>query len=302
MRVIPVIDLQARRRGARRPRRARTLSPAAEPDRLRVRARWPWRARCASGSASSELYVADLDAIAGGAGSPDVVAALAREARVMVDAGAADAPGGRAAARARRRPRRDRHGVAARRGRVPAAPGRAAGGAAGAQPRPPRRARALARPGGWRGGDAADALARLADAGAREAIVLDLARRRLRRGTGRHADRRAARPLPGGPPARRRRRARRRRPPRARRRPERRGPWSRPRCTAARSRPTSCAGSRERAARSGGSVAGRAPGSGPRGRAAQAPRSRCSTSAAATSTPVACSTPRQPGMPLTSST
>ena len=39
-----------------------------------------------------ELYVADLDAIAGGRGSPDVVAALAREVRVMLDAGAATAP------------------------------------------------------------------------------------------------------------------------------------------------------------------------------------------------------------------
>jgi len=38
-----------------------------------------------------ELYVADLDAIAGGPGSPAVVAALAREARVMVDAGASEA-------------------------------------------------------------------------------------------------------------------------------------------------------------------------------------------------------------------
>ena len=38
-----------------------------------------------------ELYVADLDAIAGGPGSPDVVAALAREGRVMVDAGTATA-------------------------------------------------------------------------------------------------------------------------------------------------------------------------------------------------------------------
>jgi phosphoribosylformimino-5-aminoimidazole carboxamide ribotide isomerase len=34
-----------------------------------------------------ELYVADLDAIAGGPGHLDVVAALAREARAMVDAG-----------------------------------------------------------------------------------------------------------------------------------------------------------------------------------------------------------------------
>ena len=38
-----------------------------------------------------ELYVADLDAIGGGPGSPDVVAALAREGRVMVDAGTAAA-------------------------------------------------------------------------------------------------------------------------------------------------------------------------------------------------------------------
>jgi phosphoribosylformimino-5-aminoimidazole carboxamide ribotide isomerase len=36
-----------------------------------------------------ELYVADLDAIAGGRGHPDLLAALAREAEVMVDAGAA---------------------------------------------------------------------------------------------------------------------------------------------------------------------------------------------------------------------
>jgi len=37
-----------------------------------------------------ELYVADLDAIAGGDGHDDVVAALAGEARVMLDAGATD--------------------------------------------------------------------------------------------------------------------------------------------------------------------------------------------------------------------
>ena len=39
-----------------------------------------------------ELYVADLDAIEGGPGSPAIVAALARVTRVMVDAGAATAP------------------------------------------------------------------------------------------------------------------------------------------------------------------------------------------------------------------
>jgi HisA/HisF family protein len=37
-----------------------------------------------------ELYVADLDAIAGGPGNREVVAALAHEARVMVDAGVAE--------------------------------------------------------------------------------------------------------------------------------------------------------------------------------------------------------------------
>jgi HisA/HisF family protein len=38
-----------------------------------------------------ELYVADLDAIAGGPGHPELLSALAREAEVMVDAGTADA-------------------------------------------------------------------------------------------------------------------------------------------------------------------------------------------------------------------
>ena len=37
-----------------------------------------------------ELYVADLDAITGGAVQDEIIAALAREARVMVDAGASD--------------------------------------------------------------------------------------------------------------------------------------------------------------------------------------------------------------------
>jgi phosphoribosylformimino-5-aminoimidazole carboxamide ribotide isomerase len=39
-----------------------------------------------------ELYVADLDAIGGWAGHDDVLVTLAREARVMVDAGSADVP------------------------------------------------------------------------------------------------------------------------------------------------------------------------------------------------------------------
>jgi phosphoribosylformimino-5-aminoimidazole carboxamide ribotide isomerase len=37
-----------------------------------------------------ELYVADLDAIAGGAVQSEIIAALAREARIMVDAGDSD--------------------------------------------------------------------------------------------------------------------------------------------------------------------------------------------------------------------
>ena len=90
MRVIPVIDLKRgvavhAVRGEReryRPLRSR-IAEGSDPVRLTraVRERF----------GLDELYVADLDAIAGGPGSPDVVAALAREARVMVDAGAATA-------------------------------------------------------------------------------------------------------------------------------------------------------------------------------------------------------------------
>ena len=119
--------------------------------------------------------------------------------------------------------------------------------------------------------DAAEALARFADAGAREAIVLDLAR--VGSGEGPdvtllgelHAHFPDVELLAGGGCAT---------PPTCARwpppgRPVRSSP---PPCTAAPSRPASYA------------------------------RSRCSTRAAATSTPVALSTPRQPGMPLTSIT
>ena len=88
MRVIPVIDLK---RGV--------AVHAVRGDRERYR---PLRSRIAEdadpvhvtravrdGLGLDELYVADLDAIAGGPGHPDVVAALARVAQVMVDAGAA---------------------------------------------------------------------------------------------------------------------------------------------------------------------------------------------------------------------
>jgi phosphoribosylformimino-5-aminoimidazole carboxamide ribotide isomerase len=90
MRVIPVIDLKGG-----------VAVHAVRGDRARYR---PLRSRIAEGSdpvsltravrerlGLDELYVADLDAIAGEDGSADVIAALAREASVMVDAGAATA-------------------------------------------------------------------------------------------------------------------------------------------------------------------------------------------------------------------
>jgi phosphoribosylformimino-5-aminoimidazole carboxamide ribotide isomerase len=123
-----------------------------------------------------ELYVADLDAIArGGCGSSHVVAALAREARAMVDAGAATA-----AAVARLLELRAARvvigteslpGVDAFRrltSELPDAPLVLSLDLRGGQVLSPDPA--LGRIG------AVDALARLADAGAREAIVLDLLR------------------------------------------------------------------------------------------------------------------------------
>ncbi|MDP9345307.1 MAG: HisA/HisF-related TIM barrel protein [Actinomycetota bacterium] len=90
MRVIPVIDLKGgvavhAVRGDReryRPLRSR-IAERSDPVRLTrtVRERF----------GLDELYVADLDAIGGDPGSADLVAALAREARVLVDAGTATA-------------------------------------------------------------------------------------------------------------------------------------------------------------------------------------------------------------------
>ena len=90
MRVIPVIDLKS---GA--------AVHAVRGERERYR---PLRSRIVAGSdpvqvtravrealGLDELYVADLDAIGGGPGNREVVAALAHEARVMVDAGVAEA-------------------------------------------------------------------------------------------------------------------------------------------------------------------------------------------------------------------
>jgi phosphoribosylformimino-5-aminoimidazole carboxamide ribotide isomerase len=174
MRVIPVIDLKGG-----------VAVHAVRGDRERYR---PLQSRIAKGSdpvnvmravrerlGLDELYVADLDAIAGGPGRPDVVAALAREARVMVDAGVAAAaavarllemgvarvvigteslPGAEAFRQLR--------------AELPDAPLVLSLDLRGRRVLSPDRALAGIGPAG--------ALARLADAGAREAVVLDLAR------------------------------------------------------------------------------------------------------------------------------
>ena len=174
MRVIPVIDLKGG-----------VAVHAVRGDRERYR---PLRSRIAEDAdpvqvaravrdrlGLDELYVADLDAIAGGPGHPDVVAALAREAQVMVDAGAATAaavdgllalgvarvvigteslPGAGAFAELRRE--------------LPGAPL--------VLSLDLRAGRMLSPDSALAGMAPADALARLADAGAREVVVLDLAR------------------------------------------------------------------------------------------------------------------------------
>jgi phosphoribosylformimino-5-aminoimidazole carboxamide ribotide isomerase len=174
MRVIPVIDLKG---GA--------AVHAVRGERERYR---PLRSRIAEGAdpvgvtravrdrlGLDEIYVADLDAIAGADGHAETIAALAREARAMVDAGATTP-----AAVARLLElgaaqvivgTESLPGVEAfRRLRIelPDAPlvvslDLRAGAMLSPDP-------SLARAG------APEALARLADAGAREAIVLDLAR------------------------------------------------------------------------------------------------------------------------------
>ena len=174
MRVIPVIDLKGGLavhavRGDReryRPLRSRI---AAGPDPVRltraVRERF----------GLDELYVADLDAIGGGAGSPEVVAALAHEARVMVDAGTATAT---AIARLLDL------GVARVVIGTESLPGAEAFGRLRAElPDAPlvlsldlRGGRLVSPDPALSGAAAVDALARFAEAGAEEAIVLDLAR------------------------------------------------------------------------------------------------------------------------------
>ena len=89
MRVIPVIDLKGGAavhavRGQRERYRPLRSKLVAGSDPVRV-------ARAFRGELGlDELYVADLDAIAGGPPHRDALAALAREARVLVDAGVTD--------------------------------------------------------------------------------------------------------------------------------------------------------------------------------------------------------------------
>jgi phosphoribosylformimino-5-aminoimidazole carboxamide ribotide isomerase len=174
MRVIPVIDLKGgvavhAVRGDReryRPLRSRI---AGGPDPVGV-------ARAVRASLGlRELYVADLDAIAGGPGHPAIIAALAREARVMVDAGTTEAAEvarllelGVARVVVGTESLTGAGDLRRLRAALPAAPlvvslDLRAGRVISPDP-------ALA------GAGAAEALARLADAGAREAVVLDLAR------------------------------------------------------------------------------------------------------------------------------
>jgi phosphoribosylformimino-5-aminoimidazole carboxamide ribotide isomerase len=172
--VIPVIDLKSGAavhavRGEReryRPLRSEIVAGSDPVEVTRaVRARL----------GLDELYVADLDAIAGGAAHTEIIAALAAEARLMVDAGVTEAAAVRlllelGAARVviGTETLADRAALGLLRDQVPDAPlvlslDLRAGGVLSPDAE-------LARLG------AAEALARLEPSGIREAIVLDLAR------------------------------------------------------------------------------------------------------------------------------
>ena len=174
MRVIPVIDLKGG-----------VAVHAVRGERERYR---PLRSRIAEGSdpvdltcavrerfGLDELYLADLDAIGGGPPNANILAALAREARVMVDAGTVVAP-----AVTRLLELGAAHVVIG----TESLPGTEAFRRLRAElPEAPlvlsldlRAGRLLSPDPALSGLAAADALAPLVDAGAREAIVLDLAR------------------------------------------------------------------------------------------------------------------------------
>jgi phosphoribosylformimino-5-aminoimidazole carboxamide ribotide isomerase len=172
--VIPVIDLKGG-----------VAVHAVRGERERYR---PVRSRIAAGSdpveltravrdrfGLDELYVADLDAIAGGAGNAEVVAALAAEARAMVDAGTSTAGAvarmldlGAARVIVGTESLPGVEAFRALRAALPDAPLVVSLDLRAGRVLSPDAALAALHP--------AEALARLVDAGAREAIVLDLAR------------------------------------------------------------------------------------------------------------------------------
>jgi HisA/HisF family protein len=172
--VIPVIDLKS---GA--------VVHAVRGERERYR---PLRSRLVAGSdpvqvaravrktfGLDELYVADLDAIAGGPPHSEVVAALAREARVMVDAGTTEAAAvrqllelGTARVVVGTETLADRAALERLRQRLPDAPL--------VLSLDLRKGRVLSPDAELAGLRATEALARLAQFGVREVIVLDLAR------------------------------------------------------------------------------------------------------------------------------
>ena len=174
MRVIPVIDLKSGAavhavRGERERYRPLRSEIVAGSDPVRV-------ARAVREALGlEELYIADLDAIAGGHLHRDVIAALAAEARVMVDAGATEVAAvrlllelGAASVVIGTESLTDQAALARLRAELPDAPlvlslDLRAGQVVSPDPE-------LARLG------APDALARLGRCGVREAIVLDLAR------------------------------------------------------------------------------------------------------------------------------
>ena len=229
-----------------------------------------------------ELYVADLDAIAGGPPDREAIGALAREARVMVDAGVADV--------AAVRPLLELGAARIVIGTETLADVAALERLRDALSDAPlvlsldlRAGRVLSPAAGLAGLGAAEALARLGPSGVREVIVLDLARvgsdagpcvalvRELRvrfpelellagGGVRDVADLRAL-------------------------------------------AQAGAAGALVATALHGGAIGpGELRALGERGGRQPTNLSKCSASAAATSTPVARSTPCQPGMPLTSST
>ena len=281
MRVIPVIDLKS---GA--------AVHAVRGERERYR---PLRSKIVAGSdpvrvargvreelGLDELYVADLDAIAGGPLQREVVATLAHEARVMVDAGVTDVAAVRQLLDLE--PARvvigtetlaDQAALERLRAELPDAPlALSLDLRAGRVLSPDSE---LARLG------AAEALALLGRSGVREVIVLDLARV----GSDAGPDVRLVRELVA-------------------RLPELEllaGGGVRDVADLCALAEAGAAGALVSTALHGGAIG---PGDlralGERGERHAMTISKCSASAAATSTPVACSTPCQPGMPLTSST